>query len=93
LIVLNFELRALLDRHSTTWATPPTLSVFIMFEIGFHFMPGLMWTWLWSSYLCFCSCVVRMTGACYHTQPLFWVPELFFWVGLKPKSSPSSPLE
>jgi hypothetical protein len=38
-------------KHCTTWATPPALSVLVIFEIGFWFIPG--WSGLWSFYLCF----------------------------------------
>jgi hypothetical protein len=44
--VLGFELRTLhlLSRYSTTWVIPPALLLWVIFEIGYHFILRPPWT-------------------------------------------------
>jgi hypothetical protein len=60
---MNFRASYLLDRCSTTWATPPGLFCFSCFSGRVsHFCLG--WPGLWSSYLCLLCSQEHM--ACHH---------------------------
>jgi hypothetical protein len=54
----------LLGRFNSNWTMPSTLFVLVILELGSHFMPGPL-----SSYLCF-PMQLGMIGAYHHTQPL-----------------------
>jgi hypothetical protein len=66
--VLEDELKALclLSMHSTTWVTPPALSVLVIFEIGSHFMPRPVWI----AILFVFSHIAGITGIYHCTQTL-----------------------
>jgi hypothetical protein len=59
LAVLRIEPRAVLGKHSTTWATPPAL--WIVFEIGF------CWPRTWAP-PAFDSQEAGVIGMCHHAQ-------------------------
>jgi hypothetical protein len=88
LAVLGAELKAscLLGRRFTAWATQPALSAVLIFEIGPHFTPGLVWTTILLFVL---PHELEITGMSHHTQPLVEMGscELLAWAGLEPQPS------
>jgi hypothetical protein len=71
----------LLDRNSTTWATPPALSALVILEIGSHFLTRTSWTSILLFYTFHSSWDDRCTPICPAFFPRYGVLQTFFCLG------------